>query len=104
MAGNPGWKKGQSGNPKGKPKGVENKMTRDVREMILRVHAGCGGYKWTMAWAKENPTEFHRIWSKLLPTRVEGADGEPLVLLREYRGKEFRQEDHGEAKVDGASS
>jgi hypothetical protein len=34
-----GFKKGQSGNPSGKPKGTINKTTKEIRETITRIVA-----------------------------------------------------------------
>ena len=34
------FKKGQSGNPKGKPKGAENKLTKEARELFIETLEG----------------------------------------------------------------
>jgi hypothetical protein len=59
----------------GRPKGAENKMTRAVKDALNAAYADLGGDARLVEWAQENLTEFYRIWSRLLPKQIEGADG-----------------------------
>jgi hypothetical protein len=64
------------GQPKlgGRQKGSVNKTTVRVKEALESAFHGIGGVPALMAWAKEEPGEFYKLWSKLLPqdVKVEG--------------------------------
>lgn len=72
--------KGQSGNPKGKPKGSKNVVPSSVKEAFKLAFEGIGGVPAFIEWAKVERSEFYKIYSKLLPKEVEvsGADGGPI--------------------------
>lgn len=70
----------------GRKKGTPNKVTRDVKAAIERCFEDIGGDAKFAEWAQENPTEFYKLWGKLLPSKIEGV-GKPLLLLRDYAGK-----------------
>jgi len=65
---------------KGRPKGVPNKVTGALKEMILRALDGAGGERYLVQQAKENPTAFLTLVGKVLPMTV-AADGEGLKKL-----------------------
>lgn len=56
----------------GRPKGSQNKLSRVAKENIEAVFEAMGGIDQMTAWAAGNPTEFYRIYSKLVAVRVEG--------------------------------
>ena len=63
--------KGQSGNPKGRPKGAKNKTTQTVKALILEVTEGLGGAERLLAWAEKNAGEFFtKMLTRLIPTEV----------------------------------
>jgi len=68
------FQKGKSGNPDGKKAGTVNKFTKSVKEGILETFKNLQSDKKANLdnWAKENPTEFYKIASKLIPTEVVG--------------------------------
>lgn len=73
------FKKGQSGNPRGRKKGAVNKTTAIVKAGIARAYEGIGGDKAFQKWAKANPGEFYtKVLTKLVPHEVTGEDGAPL--------------------------
>jgi hypothetical protein len=66
----------------GRKKGVPNKNTRAAREAMQLAFQGVGGVKALTAWAKDNPTEFYKIYARLIPveTEVSGKDGGPIAV------------------------
>lgn len=46
-------------------------MSATVKENIIAVFNRLEGTAGMAKWAKENPTAFYQIYSKLLPTEVE---------------------------------
>lgn len=77
------FQKGQSGNPAGRPRGEPNKLTGDVKAMILRAAelAGDdmtseddevrGGVAYLREQAKANPPAFMALLGKVLPMQVK---------------------------------
>ena len=63
--------KGKTNNPNGRPKGKPNKSTTSVKEAFRLAFEGVGGVPELIKWAKEERTEFFKIYSKLLPKEVE---------------------------------
>ena len=55
----------------GRTKGVKNKIGQDVKNSLLFVYETIGGDKSFSDWAKEEKTEFYKMYSKLLPTEME---------------------------------
>lgn len=64
------FKKGEGG----RPKGVQNKITRTVKETVLSVfnELQTDPKHCLKAFAKESPKEFYQIAAKLIPTEVSG--------------------------------
>lgn len=56
---------------KGRPKGTPNKMTMGVKEAFQHAFDTLGGADKLASWANKNPTEFYKIYSKLIPTDVK---------------------------------
>jgi hypothetical protein len=62
-------------------KGVPNKSTAAVKDALMAVYAdlqakaledgGEGENAHLMSWAKDNPTDFYKLWAKMLPTDVK---------------------------------
>jgi hypothetical protein len=70
------FKKGQSGNVKGREVGSKNKVTLlalDVKDVVFNAFQDLQADPKNnlIAWAKENPTEFYKIAAKLIPTNIE---------------------------------
>lgn len=74
MAGRP------KGGPKfgGRQKGTPNKITADVKAMVLEALDKAGGVGYLVEQSHSNPTAFMTLVGKVLPMTVtgSGADGE----------------------------
>ena len=76
----------EPGHPKlgGRKKGTPNKLTRDVREMILGALDAEGGLEYLRTQARENPTAFLSLVGKCLPREashsLSGALEGPIVV------------------------
>lgn len=53
--------------PRGRPVGAKNKVSQDARQTILNTFTKLGGEKFMLEWAKQEPTEFMKIYAKLIP-------------------------------------
>lgn len=63
---------------KGRPKGVPNKSTAAVKGALTEAFEKLGGVEALVAWGTGNPTDFYKLWAKMMPTEVTGADGGPI--------------------------
>jgi len=67
-----------AGRPKGYPrsggrkKGVPNKNTTELKEMILAALDGAGGQAYLQQQAAANPSAFMTLIGKVLPLQVNG--------------------------------
>jgi len=77
------WKKGESGNLKGRQKGTPNKLTQSARQAFELAFERLGGTEGLTTWGKKNPTDFYKIYGRLIPTDVT-TDNNPIKLLIEY--------------------
>ncbi len=64
----------------GRPKGLQNKFTLDVKAMILAALDKAGGPDYLLAQSEANPTAFLTLVGKVLPMTVAGDATAPLVL------------------------
>jgi hypothetical protein len=69
---------------KGRPKGVPNKHTAALRDMILQALDEKGGAAYLARQADENPTAFMGLLGKVLPLQVSGEDG-PIAFQITWR-------------------
>lgn len=72
--------RGQSGGEKtgGRIKGTPNKLTGDIKAMILAALDEVGGKDYLIRQADENPAAFMTLVGKVLPTKLVGPDGGPV--------------------------
>ena len=64
------YKPGQSGNPKGRPKGSRNKLSEDFFRDLSEAWTAFGKPA-LMSAAWTNPTDFVRVVAQLIPKDVE---------------------------------
>lgn len=55
-----------------RPLGARNKIGAMVKENIVAVFTRLGGTAAMAEWAKENLTEFYRLYGRLIPSEVIG--------------------------------
>jgi hypothetical protein len=67
----PAFKKGQKAGP-GRPKGLPNKVTAELKEMILQALDGAGGVDYLIRRAEDTPAPFLALIGKVLPLTVVG--------------------------------
>lgn len=63
----------------GRKPGVQNKLTKDVKEAIAQAFDKVGGTKYLIRQANENPKAFMALLGKLIPTQLTGEGDEPLI-------------------------
>ncbi len=65
---------------KGRPKGAQNKITKDLKSMILGALSDAGGQDYLAEQAADNPVAFMALLGRVLPLQVSGEGGGPLVI------------------------
>ena len=66
---------------KGRPRGVPNKITGALKEMILGALSRAGGEDYLVQQAWKNPTAFLALLGKVLPTTLAGDPPNPLAVV-----------------------
>ena len=64
----------------GRQKGTPNKVTRELKEMILGALDDAGGQEYLAQQAKESPAAFMTLVGKVLPLKVAGSTGGAIVI------------------------
>mgnify|MGYP001562928557 CR=1 FL=1 len=52
----------------GRQKGTANKLSSGAKANVIGVFDKIGGRDAMASWARKNPTEFYRLYGRLLPT------------------------------------
>lgn len=65
----------------GRPKGSPNKITGQLKEMILGALDKAGGEAYLVKQSDENPTAFLTLVGKVLPLQVSNDPENPLVPI-----------------------
>jgi hypothetical protein len=71
--------KGKAG--PGRPKGVPNKATAAIKDMIVQALDKAGGVDYLITQSEENPTAFLTLVGKVLPLQLTGDGGGPVVVV-----------------------
>ena len=64
----------------GRRRGTPNRLTTDLREMVLAALDKAGGQEYLVRQANENPKSFLALLGRLLPLQVGGHDSGPMVI------------------------
>ena len=64
----------------GRPKGIPNKTTLSVKQALVDAFDLMGGVPALVKWARTNQSEFYKLWCRLLPVQVTGAEGGPIKI------------------------
>lgn len=64
---------------KGRRKGSVNKFTKTAREAFQLAFDEIGGWPELAAWARDNRTEFNKLYARLIPVEHVGEGGEGPV-------------------------
>lgn len=64
----------------GRQKGVPNKITAELKDMILGALDDAGGQQYLATQAVDNPGPFMTLLGKVLPLQVTGKNGGPLEV------------------------
>jgi hypothetical protein len=62
-----------------------NKLSVNARDALWKVFHDIGGTKRMGSWADENPGEFYKLFSRLVPTQVTGEEGGPVKITVEWQ-------------------
>lgn len=75
----------EKGKPKsgGRRKGIPNKLTADVKAMILAAFKNVGGATYLEKQANSNPVAFMGLLGKILPLQVTGDKDSPVHIVVE---------------------
>ena len=76
------FKKGQSGNPKGKPKGTKSEFT-NLKDSFLNVYKRLGGDDGMLEWARSDPkhlTAFYLMIRTMLPKEVQAEVRNNIII------------------------
>jgi len=65
----------------GRPKGSQNKITVDIKAMVLAALDKAGGEKYLLSQAENNPNAFMTLLGKILPTQITGDKDNPIELV-----------------------
>ncbi len=69
----------------GRPKGSQNKVTLQLKEMVLQALAKAGGVDYLQRQANESPVAFLTLLGKVLPTTLTGDPTQPLKVEFSWR-------------------
>jgi hypothetical protein len=65
----------------GRKRGVPNKVTGAVKDMVLAALDKAGGQDYLVEQAKKNPVAFMSLLGRILPMQVTGEGGGPVMIV-----------------------
>lgn len=65
----------------GRPKGTPNKLSGEVRQMILDALEAAGGVDYLRLQAKENPSAFLSLVGRIVPGEVKAEIGGNVTIV-----------------------
>lgn len=68
----------------GRSKGTPNKVTGEVKAMLLQALANKGGVSYFESVAEDNPTAFCALIGKVIPLQVAGDASNPVRLVIQW--------------------
>ena len=76
----------------GRPKGSLNKLTGTVKAALHETFERRGGVAALVKWADKHPTEFYRLYARLIPTERNAPEVPGRVVIKIVRdGDEDRE-------------
>lgn len=75
------FRKGQGG----RGKGTLNKFTIEAKEAFQMAFDGIGGIPKLIEWANRNPSEFFKLYARLIPLTFNGTMDKTANLIIEMR-------------------
>lgn len=76
----------------GRKRGTPNKLTRSVKLALEESFTKMGGIAALVRWGKENPTEFYKLWAKILPVEAREADAMIDSELKQLQSEKLKAE------------
>ncbi len=71
---------------RGRPKGIPNKLSTDIKQMVVQALSEEGGVMYLREQARENPVAFMSLVGRVIPLQVTGEGGGPIVIHWESPG------------------
>lgn len=73
----------------GRVKGTPNKTTVLIKNALADAFEDLGGVSGLVTWGRENPTEFYKLWVKVLPAQEaeKVVDTKPIEVIIKRAGK-----------------
>lgn len=67
----------------GRKKGTPNKISRDVKEMLLVAFTKLGADEFLIKQGKRNPKSFLSLLGRVIPTQVTGPNDGPIQVVQQ---------------------